>query len=34
MVVGDVERWGIGEPFVSELGTRCTFRAISAVCQG
>lgn len=28
MIIGDVECSGIGEPLVSELGVRYTFRAI------
>ena len=33
MVVGDVECAGIGAPFVSGLGMRCTFRAIGLARQ-
>jgi hypothetical protein len=34
MMVGGVEYSGIGEPFASELGTRCTLKAGWTVYQG
>ena len=33
MVIGDVEYLGIGAPFFSWFGMRCTFRAGGVVCQ-
>jgi len=33
MTVGDVEYLGVGAPFVSGLGMRCTFRAVGVICQ-
>ena len=33
-MVGGVERSGIGEPFVSELDMRCTFKAVRSYVKG
>lgn len=33
-MVGGVECSGIGEPFVSEVGMRCTFKAVKGYVKG